>query len=88
MWVDAGELEWTGLIGRQSFIHDLSKRQLKDMGILQCEANPNGKLLVNMRTIFDVKEKNGVFAKAKARTVVAGHSRSIRRNVDYQLSDV
>ena len=52
MWVNAGEAEWTGLIGRQSFIHDLSKRQLRDMGILQCEQNPDGKLLVNMRTIF------------------------------------
>ena len=58
------------------------------MGILQCEQNPDGKLLVNMRTIFDVKENNGIFAKAKARTVVAGHSRSIRKNVDYNLSDV
>eukprot|EP01047_Picozoa_sp_COSAG01_P006296 COSAG01_NODE_228_length_21104_cov_210.303832_2_plen_106_part_00 len=28
------------------------------------------------------RTSNGVFAKAKARTVVAGHSRSIRRNVD------
>jgi hypothetical protein len=88
MWVNAGEAEWTGLIGRQSFIHDLSKNKLRDMGILQCEQNPDGKLLVNMRTIFDVKETNGVFAKAKARTVVAGHSRSIRRNVDYQTQDV
>ena len=26
------------------------------MGILQCEQNPDGKLLVNMRTIFDVKD--------------------------------
>ena len=34
------------------------------------------------------RTSNGVFAKAKARTVVAGHSRSIRRNVDYKISDV
>jgi hypothetical protein len=54
---------------RQSFIHDLSKRKLRDMGILQCGQNLDGKLLVNMGTIFDVKETNGVFAKAKARTV-------------------
>ena len=34
MWVDAGEAEWTGLIGRQSFVHDLTKKKLRDKDVL------------------------------------------------------
>ena len=51
---------------------------------MECEDNPKGKRLVNMRMLFDVKRDG----RCKCRAVVAGHQRAIRRNIDYKTSDV
>ena len=84
MWLKAGEEEWAGLVGRDCFIHDVSRTWLIKKGILECEENPKGKQLINMRMLFDVKRDG----RCKCRAVVSGHQRAIRRNIDYQTSDV
>ncbi len=34
MWIQAGEKEWSGIVGRNCFLHDLTKADLVRRGVL------------------------------------------------------
>ena len=46
MWVQAGEKEWSGIVGRNCFLHDLTKADLVRKGVLP------KKRIVGMRMLW------------------------------------
>jgi hypothetical protein len=65
------EKEWSGIVGRNCFLHDLTKADLVRKGVLP------KKRIVGMRMLYDSKTKSGVFERAKGRCIVQGHRHAI-----------
>ena len=61
MWVQAAEKEWSGIVGRNCFLHDMTRDDLVRRGVLP------KKRIVGMRMLYDSKTKSGVFERAKGR---------------------